>query len=330
MKKRFITICLTFVIALSGLALVACGDDSSDVNPYESYQTTLASMRENTTLFKNGTTDYGMESDFYLNNFYDKNAEGSKVEGNQNYIFLTAYGLNYINKYYTYLSDLSGYDFSGLNSALESLTGYLPVIDLASENIVSADQIANISVYRSYFVEYETNAKEFINIVFDNALALSDFLINERGLTAGLGTEAQTQEQITFYIENEILYAINDVRVILMESAKGKVLTGNDIYDGAVKLLSYYGGLVTNNSYITPITVETMAGAINLSNLLAGERATTRKASASFSIYDYEADNNILLDGDNRAYYAQLQKYYSMDNNFLQQYYNYLATNIYE
>ena len=308
MKKRFITICLTFVIALSGLALVACGDDSSDVNPYGSYQTTLASMRENTTLFKNGTTDYGMESDFYLNNFYDKNAEGSKVEGNQNYIFLTAYGLNYINKYYTYLSDLSGYDFSGLNSALESLTGYLPVMDLASENIVSADQIANISVYRS----------------------LSDFLINERGLTAGLGTETQTQEQITFYIENEILYAINDVRVILMESAKGKVLTDNDIYDGAVKLLSYYGGLVTNNSYITPITVETMAGAINLSNLLAGERATTRKASANFSIYDYEADNNILLDGDNRAYYAQLQKFYSMDNNFLQQYYNYLATNIYE
>lgn len=331
MKSKFLVICLSLLVVFSGLTLVACGEDSSSTNPYSSYDATLQAMETNSSLFKEDATSYGgVESKFCLNNFYTKNLAGVKTEGNRYIIFFVAYGLNYIDKYYTYLSGLTGYNFSSLNNSIDELNSILVSIDRASENMIIADNSSNTSVYNSYYATYEAQAKTFINSIFNNAVSLADFLIEERELAKELGTYNQTFSQITFYVETQILYAIDDAMEIIINNAQGQALAGNDVYDGTVRLITNFSNLAVSGSFITSLDADTMAETIKLSNYLANERETTVKAYQNVSLISYVEDENILSQGNSLAYYRQLQKYYVDNNSYLYQYYLYLANNIYE
>lgn len=336
MKKKILYSVLAIVIGLSGFGLVACGDDTSSVNPYERYSETITTFKEATTLFKEGATTGGIETDFYLNNFNTMQSSGTKVEGNKNYITLVGYGMNYIEKYHVYLSSRTGNSFSSLHSNLDNLITNFNIINQDSKNMVNAEGIAHIETYNNYFYEYEAHAKDFINSVYNTALTLSDYLTNQVGFTSGLGTDEQTDIQIDYYVDSQMLNVFDDIRRLLIVSACGVDYEGSSIelYDDTVNLLTYYATLSTH--YTQSLSAEVMTDFIDLSNLLAGERAITRKALDNFSLYTFENEYELSIElytldnQDALAYFEQLQKYFSAENNFLTQYYRYLSQNIYQ
>lgn len=341
MKKKFLISCLALAITFSGLGLVACGNENSSINPYNDYMETIATFKSSTTLFKESATIGGIETDFYLNNFNTMETSGQKVEGNKNFITLVGYGMNFIEKYYVYLSGRTGDDYSLLHETLNQLVSSYEVINQDSKNMVNADGIAHTQTYNNYFYEYEAHTKEFINDVYDTALTLSNFLINQAKFTNGLGTDQQTDVQIQFFMDNQILNVFDDIRQLLIVSACGVDYQSAsydgqpiELYNDSVNLLSYYATLSTH--YIQSMTAETMAETIEISNLLASERENTEKALSNFSIYVFEDTYELSIDlyslenQDALAYYTQLQKYFSLDNCFLTQYYNFLSQNVYE
>lgn len=344
MKKKFLFSGLALIVALSGLTMVACDNSDSTTNPYEEYQTTITTFKESTSLFKNGVTD-GIESDFYLNNFNymvesdeveSEEQAFEKVEGSRYYFTLTAYGLNFIEDYYVYLSGRTGDDYSDLNEKIDQLNASYARINQSSMDMENDEGISDkhVQAYNSHFAMYEANAKDFINDIYSTALSLSDFMIEQVGFIDSLGTETQNDLQERFYIDSQILKVFDDIRRLIIVSAEGINYqnSGLEIFDDAVSLLTNYAHLSAQN--IGDLSPETMADVMKLGTLVEGERIVTRQALANFSIYDFVEDNMQievyeLENQDARAYYIQMQKYFSNNYNYLTLYYNNLSQNIF-
>lgn len=336
MKKKILLSMMACLLVGSSLSLVACGDESSKINSYESIQTSLNTYLEDATLFKEGTTIGNIQTDFYFDNFSYKNNEGDAIEGDANYILLNAYSMNYIQEYYLLLNKLGDgkYDFSALNQSLESLDASFEAVKVESKNVYNADTNANLDIYNGFFAQYKDKAKDFIDCSYVTAMELSNFLIEQGGTFDGLATDTQTSEKIQFYADTQILYVFNDIRAVLLDSGKGQELVGNELYDGAVAQLSYYASL--SNRHINTLTAENVAELMDLTNYFNGERGYTNIAIEKFSLYDYvkvytsSIEDYMKDDVNAQSYYTQLQKYFSNSNSYLNQYQTYLATNIYE
>ena len=339
MKKKFLFSCLAFVIALSGLGLVACGDENSSINPFEKYMDSVTTYKSATTLFKHSVTD-GIESDFYLNNFTYKEESGEKVEGSRYYITLIAYGMDYIEDYYVYLAGSEGKDYSALHENLDALNESFNEINQSSKDMVNDEGISDKhnQTYNAHFAMYEANAKNFINNLYETALSLSDFLIQQEGFIDELGTSStNTQEeiQIQFYMDSQILKVFDDIRRVVIVSSNGVNYQGQgvDVFDNAISLLSSFANLSTR--YIRDLNNETIENTMNICNRLDGERNMVRKALDNFSITDYVEDDMEIdvyeVENENAwAYYNRMEMYFSSNINFLTEYYNYLQNNIYE
>ncbi len=336
MKKKFLLSLLACLAIGSSLTLVSCGDDNSDVNSYEGFQTAISTYLEDATLFKEDTTIGNIETDFYFDNFSYKNSYGNKVEGDANYILLNAYGMNYIQEYYILLDSLSEgrYDFAALNNSLANLNTSFDAVKMESKNVLNADTNANLDIYNGFYANYKDKAKDFINDAYVTAVELSNFLIDQANMLDGLGTDSQTSEQIEFYMDTQILYIFNDIRGVLLDSSEGQQLTGNEFYDGATALLSHYAS--TSTRHIGMVTAEVMGDLMDLTDLLAGERGYTTTAMENFSLYNYvnvytsSIEDYMQDDINAQSYYEQMKKYFSNDNSYLEQYHTYIETNIYE
>lgn len=336
MKKKFLLSLMACLVVGSSLTLVACGDDSSKVNSYEGFQTAISTYLEDATLFKEGTTIGNIQTDFYFDNFSYKNSSGDLIDGDKNYIILNAYGMNYIQEYYILLDSLGDgrYDFEALNDSLANLNTSFEAVKVESKNVLNANTNANIDIYNGFFANYKDKAKDFINSAYTAAIELSNFLVNQADMFDGLGTDSQTSEQIEFYMDTQILYIFNDIRILLLECSEGQELIGNELYEGAVAQLSYYAS--TSTGHIGEVTAEVMGDLMDLTELLAGERAYTATAAENFSLYNFvnvytsSIEDYMQDDVNAQSYYEQLKKYFSNADSYLEQYNTYIETNIYE
>lgn len=333
-KKRNIVITvLALILALASLLMFACGDKSNKNNPYETYQASISAYKEDATLFKNGTIN-GIATDFYFDHFERKNSSGLKLEDDTNYILLNAYGMNFIEKYYVLLADLGSLNYSTLNDNINALNKSFDVVKVESKNVVNADENADFELYNGFFSRYKASALDFINNVYKTAISLGDFLIGQANYTAALGTDEQTSEQVSFYVDYQVLRVFDDFRNLFMSSAKGKTYSDETVYANAKLRLSNFASLSVN--YKKAIDKDTMTSFMDLSNVLDGERNITKQACDKFSIYYYveELDSSMVAylkeDGNADTYYLQLQKYYSDSNSFLKLYHDYLTANIFE
>ncbi len=333
-KNKILLTILSITMFFTSLTLVACGGNNEG-NPYQDFQNSLTTYLADATLFKDGTTAIGsIETNFYFNNFNYKNSEG-KIEGDKNYLVLNAYGMNYIQDYSAYLENLEGnYNYSNLQNSLNKLNESFEKIKIESKNIYNADTNANIDIYNGFYANYLDEAKNFINAVYDTAINISNFLIEDVNVLEGFGTDKQTIEQTQFCLDTQVLYVFDDIRKLLLESGEGKQFIGENLYDGAVANLSYFANISTKN--VNLLTAEMADELLEKAELLEGERVYLNKALESFSLYEYvevyeSSIESYQKDESNAfAYYTELQKYYSDSNNFLYQYQNFLSLNIYE
>ncbi len=337
MKKKFLLSLMACFVIGSSLTLAACGDNGNKVNSYEGFTTAINTYLEDETLFKEGTTIGNIWTEFYFDNFTYKNSYGNQIEGDANYILLNAYGMNYIQEYYVLLNTLDegNYNFEALNNSLSRLNESFEEVKMESKNVLNAVSNVNLDIYNGFFANYKDKARVFINSVYDTAIELSDFLIDQANICDGLGSDSQTSEQIEFYMDTQILYIFDDIRNLLLESGEGQEFIGNELYDGAVAELSYYASTSTKNIMMS-VSPEVMGDVIELTNLLAGEREFTNKALENFSLYDYvelytgSIEDYMQDDVNAETYYTQLQKYFSNSDSYLEKYHTYIEVEIYE
>ena len=336
MKKKFLLSLMACLMLGTSLTLVACGDDGGKVNSYEGFQSAISTYLDDATLFKEGTTVGNIQTDFYFDNFSYKNSSGNLVEGDKNYLTLNAYSMNYIQEYHVLLGSLADgkYNFKALNNALANLNESFEAVKVESKNVFNANTNANIDIYNGFFANYKDKAKDFIDSGYATAIELSNFLVDQADMFDGLGTDSQTSEQIEFYMDTQILYIFNDIRIMLLDSSEGQELIGNELYDGVVRQLSYYAN--TSTRHVADITAEVMGDLMDLTTHLAGEREYTITAAENFSLYSFvkvyasSIESYMQDDVNAQSYYEQLKKYYSNTKSYLNLYHTNIENYIYE
>ncbi len=332
MKKRHVlTVCLAGLLAATSLAMLGCGDKADKTNPYQDYQTAISTYKSDATLFKTGSI-YGVNTDFYFNNFNQKTSSGSKLEDDKNYIILNAVAMNFIEKYYVEIADMQDKDFAGLRSTIQGLNSSFEVVKQDSKNLVNSDSSANYEIYNGFFANYKSSARTFANNAYNAALTLGNFIMNETGVTSQLSEEQCPSTVIRFYVDFQLLKVYDDYRTLLLDSAQGQELDTNGLYNTASSYTSIYSYLYSKD--LASSSADERTQMVEFFKYVDGERAKTRKALDNFSLYEfvngYDGTIDAYLKENEFAeiYYNQIQDYFSGANAYLQQIYSYFASNI--
>lgn len=332
-KKRNILLSILAVILVSvSFVLFACGDLGNAKDTFQAYKTTIETYKANDTLFSTNTIE-NINTDFYLNNFYSKNNDGTQIQDDVNYIILNAVGLNFIDKYYTRLENLEGsFDFNPLNDNLNKMNESYNALKVENQNLANIESTAENSIYSGYFARYKSYSKYFINSVYATALTLGDFLVNKVNVGSSIGTDSQQADDFDLYADYQLLLIFEDLRLVLMQSCDGQVLQ-NQIYNSASNYLKNFAKNVQAKEKKS-LDNEKVLEFKNILDAFNNQRASYITAVNGFSIYQYlttydsSLEAYVKADSNTDTYYNQLLNYYCLDNNYMTLIYNYLTTNL--
>ena len=333
MKKRRIFLSfIASILVFTGLLLVGCGDLGNAQDTFALYSQAMTNYKSNTNLFISRSINNN-QTNFYLNNFYSKNAIGEEVQDDQNYLILTAIGLNFIEEYHTKLDGLEGsYDFNNLVNAINKLNTDYDELKLENEKMLSVESNAEVDIYNGYFTRYKNSARNFIDEVYETALTLGNFLMNNARIARNLGSETQTQDELNFYYDYQLLQIFNDFRLILMDSASGQILTDTVYTNSSSKLKNFAQNIQAKS--VKQLTVEQTNSYIEICEALNNERISYQKAVNAFSLEEFENMYDSYLEAYTRvnsnfdSYYNQLNNYFCETNNIMTLIYNYYTSNI--
>ena len=330
-KKIFLSI-IASIMVFTSMLFVGCKDLGNAQDTFALYSQAMTTYKSNSNLFISGSISNN-KTNFYLNNFYSKNASGDEVQDDQNYLILTAIGLNFIEEYHTKLDGLEGsYDFNKLVNAINSLNSDYDELKTENENMLSVETNAEIDIFNGYFTRYKNTAKDFIDGVYETALTLGNFLMNNARIASNLGGETQTQDELNFYYDYQLLQIFNDFKMVLINSASGQVL--NDIvYTSSSNKLKDFAQNIQAKS-VKQLTIEQTSAYVEICDALNNERNSYQKAVKSFSlekfenIYDGSLEAYTKVNSNFDSYYNQLNNYFCDTNNIMTLIYNYYVANI--
>lgn len=332
MKKKILLFLLSTIFVLTGMFFVGCGNSADNTTTYKELQKVVLSITENGSPFEVGSAG-GINTNFYIKNFKNKNESNVLVDDDENYQILNAVSLNYIYKYYGELSQLPDkYNFSLLyTNATELKTKYNEMRDLSNElNGLSAN--ANSSVYKACFSGYKKGIRVFVQQAFLTATSLGELLINNVKIASSLGTENQTQADLVKYLDYQYLMLFKDFSDFFMSSCEGQIID-DTLYNAVKDSMTLYCTNVikkTNKEVSSDMAKEL----IRMSNALSAERRLYQFAINEFSLYDFttkyqrsiEAYEKDLSDAD--SYIEELGRYLQNSDSAHKIYYNYLINNI--
>lgn len=333
MKKKatILTLLASVLVGTSGF-MFGCGSKGNNKDTFKSFQTTLSTLKEDSNLFKQDDI-YSISTNFYLNNFAQKNESEDLVADDQNYIILNAVGLNYIESYCVKLENIEGkYNYKVLNKSLDALNeSYIAVKDSVVD-LASVEENANYDIYNGYFADYKNLVKDFTLKVYDVATTLGDFLINEVKITNNIGSEKQTTEDLKTYFDYQNLLIYNDFCQFFMDSCEGQVID-NSIYTKANSTIVSFSNYILHKN-IRELSNNKVDEYIRISTALNNERRLTLESIKEFSLYEYTTRYENSIDAyekeesDADTYFVQLTKYFDGTSSYILNYYVYLASNI--
>lgn len=331
MKKRsIITTLLIAILACSSVLLFACGNGGNAKDTYEAYKTAIETFKTNDNLFSSNTVQ-DFTTNFYLNEFYSLSPSGEK-ETDNNYIILNAIGLDFIEKYYVNLENLENkYDFSKLNNSIKELNESYDALAVENANLANIESTES-DIRNGYFARYKLQTKFFIKEVYETAITLGDFFMNDVKITEKLATEEQTFEELRFYYDFQRLMSFEDLRAFFMDSCRGQVVYDenenlNSLYTQALNCINAFS---TGKTNIKELSMEEVQDFINVCNSVNNERSLFQKSITKFSLYKFTTtyDNSIdaykKVDASADVYYNQL--FESIDN--LNLFNNYIDKNV--
>ncbi len=333
-RKNLIISLLTAILITSSMVLFACGDIGTAKDTFQAFQSTMQTYKENTNLFSHSTiSEINMETDFYLNNFFVKNNDGLNSEDFYQYYILTATGLNFIDKYYVLIENLKGsYNYTTLMNDIDEMNVSYEELKIENLNVANIEDTAENEIYNGYFARYKLYTKEFINKVYQTAIDLGEFLINNVKYTENLATDLQTDEEVKFYIDHQFLLIYNDFRLTLLQSCKGQDLSGNSIYNTSYSYLKFIA--TEQVKQLKTFTPENMKDVVYVFSAINNQRDIFYKAIDNFSIYDYlntyegSIDAYVNVNSNADVYYNQIYNYYCNTNSIILLTHHYIRENI--
>ena len=139
--------------------------------------------------------------------------------------------------------------------------------------------------------------------------------------------------KLEFYIDYQNLLVANDFRLLLLESGQGQQFEGNSDYVNISLLLQSFAQTISTAS--NQLLDDATMAYRNINNMLASERQLMQEALEDFNLYEFIENYGGSVDAYEKeeryakAYYNELSKYFSAENNFISQYISYIQSNIY-
>ena len=327
-KKNIVLSFLAAILVTSSLLLFACGGTGNITEAYNAFNKLVVECNSNTNLFSQGEVE-GLSTKYYLKDFHQKDSANQNVPDDKNYIILVAQGMNFIEKYHTELKDLENkYDVVNLTNSANNLTNSYNNLKVENANIANIES-SEYEIYNGYFARYKLSAKNFINDVYSTALELGKFLNEKVRISVDLGTDRQTQKQIIFYLDYQLLLSYNDYRAMLIDSCQGQILH-HKLYNESTKALTNMTSQIQSKQVKTDLTVETIKDLMNTCRIYNNQRAVYNKAVTNFSLKEFLTTYNEDLKAYEKAnecaesYYNQLLDFYYNPNNFVTLFQTYL------
>ena len=322
-KKSISVILLALILLLSSFVLFACGGKDSSKSTFESYNSFMTQIKQDTSLFSTKEIE-NYYTKFYLNDLYSKNSSGTPTYENNYYIALGAVSLEFIDEYYPKLETLKlKTDYSKLKDDIKSLNKSYNNLKVEHENLKNDAQNLDYTIYNGYFSRYRTYAQKFINKSYQSALKLGKFLNNEAKLAKTVATQNMTDEAFEFFCDYTILNVYNDFNNFFMSSCKGVALESEVFNDVLYSLKNFTNSFVLHKSY--SVTTEKAKEAKEIITRVNNERGMVNKAVSKFSVYKYSKTYNQSIDAyikanaNAPAYLNKINMYYADANGTINQ-----------
>ena len=331
-KKILVSCLLAVMLALSSLTLFACGKKQSSADIYKNYNDTFILFREDYVVFGQQTL-FDVNSKYYVNYLYSKNKDGQKTQYTiQN--SLSAYGLNFIEKYYPYLQNYEGKaKLKAVASCIDSLNEEFAEMKGEIERLTALPDIANRVVYNGHFARYRVEFNDFAGVVFDTANALADFMI-EGGFTNSVGTDELNQKELEIYLDVQKLRIISDYEKFFFESCRGLNLSEAEYVNARNQYSAFTTAFKSGKN--KALTSEQAKDLQAIFNVVTASRGDYEQAIDSFSFYDYVnawgySIEAYLKEEDNAlAFYNKICDYLWKDHGVYKLLANYLTKNVVE
>lgn len=332
MKKRFILFLLSAIFVIAGIAVVGCQKNANMDQTFTTLEEVVRSVTTSDSPFVSGTIN-GVETDFLISNFKNKDAENQFVNDDQNYLLLTAVSMNYIYNYYGETKDLENkYNVNSLYKNANKLIEKYQEMKTCSNELNSLGDNAETFVYNGKFTKYKMSVRDFISQAYLTASSLGDVLINKVKITSNLGTANQTGEDLVKYLDYCYMMSFNDFSDFFMGSCKGQVIDSSLYITIKNKMITFAQDIVSKPN--KELSADQAKELVTMSSAYAGERRMYEIAVSNFSLYDFTTRYECSIEAyakdknDIVAYHEEIERYYVISNSSYAIYYNYLKNNI--
>lgn len=305
-KKSIYTICLTLILLLSSVLLFACGNTTKSKDVYTSYNELLEELKGDSDLFSSKSIN-GISTDFYLNDFYSKDKNGSRVTDYDYYIQLASVSFDFIEKYHVVFNSFDvKYDFSNLSSDIKEVRDEYKKLKEEHQALVTSTVGLDYVIYNGYFSRYKAQTINFINSSFECALSMGEYIDKKEILVIA-------QESYNFDIDYELLKVFDDYRYFFLSSSKG-VKISDDTFADTLSVFDNWHSQFMDKDYSLPAEEE-IAKLETVFTQIEGDRCLARTAMKKFSYYqfveEYEGSINAYskLNENAEAYFNCIDDY---------------------
>ncbi len=279
-KKAIASLALIVMLVLSASLLIACGKGITSGDTLTLITESLAEYKADST-FKEGVV-YDTQTNFYLNDFQAKLSNKDLATEDEKSIAIVASGLNFIEKYSTYLDGLDvKYNFGKLNDKIQDMNDAFKDLQTEHFNLSQVESSANFNIYNGYFARYALSARQFAENVYDVAENLGELLfVKENIINAGT-----TSDVITYDLGYQALLINADFKNFFFGSAQGRDFD-KELYNTAETMYkNYCKAFATTES--KQVNADEYADYQSVVNAVNGDRANANKSLKEFSLYEY-------------------------------------------
>lgn len=312
MKKKFLTFALALLVVILGGVMFACGENG--INPYSQLNEMITEITTDTTTYQTADVLDGRFNGYTIKDLAHKTNEGTLEEDGQILNGLFAISMDKIVKYMGNLQDVKASKLDALNKAFKTFKKEYNDFVGARGRFVSLEDGASIDIFNGFYAKYREEAKGYVSATGD--LAKEILKVCDETFTLPENEEEVSEakkEQWLIKYDNEVVKGLCDTKALLLESAKGEILTNNLYLKGVENLKNIALNAKRTEFNLQEENVEKFE---KISLALDNQRKITFQAIDNFSIYTLEKDyeNTLYLyyrtDSTKEFDYVQLDTYF--------------------
>lgn len=326
-KKTFSIFALVVMVALSSLFMFACSGRVDAKKCFSLIDKTITSYKDNTKLFNNGEV-FDVQTNFYLSDLKSKDESGNLVNDCENYLAFVSYGLEFIENNYKKLENLeTKHNFILINKEIKEMNKAFDEVERKYDSLKSLDSTAKSQIYNGHFARYKFAVKNFIEEVFDSAIILGEYLVEEYG--DGIGHADMTIAPFNTFVDYHKLLICKDFENFFIEGADGQTFS-NELFASAQSQFENYYKNALNKTELQLSTADALKTKEILETLDA-DRANVMLSMDKFSLkafytaYEGQISSYEKINKYASVYFNNIESYFS-NTGSLANFYTYLVS----